>query len=152
MRRLLILLFGPLALVLSGLVLAAGPAAAVSPHFVVAQVTGITSNTITVSFKESGLGNSENSVTITVNGTAECINGGGNHPKASNKEAFSVSGVFGVSNGTAMGSETLSAAAISGDFRTGISALGSGELEAELASAPPGDGGVGGQAGVAEDG
>ena len=33
MRRLLILLFGPLALVLSALVLAAGPAAADSPHF-----------------------------------------------------------------------------------------------------------------------
>jgi hypothetical protein len=38
------------------------------------------------------------------------------------------------------------------DFRTGTSALGLGEFEAELASAPPGDGGVGGQAGVAEDG
>jgi len=113
MRRLLIFIFGPLALVLSALVLAAGPAAAVSPHFVSASVTGITSNTITVSFKESGLGNSLNSVTITVNGTAVCVNGGGNHPKASNKEAFSVSGVFGVSNGTATGSETLSAATIS---------------------------------------
>ena len=33
-----------------------------------------------------------------------------------------------------------------------IRPLGSGKLEAELASAPPGDGGVGGQAGVAEDG
>jgi hypothetical protein len=38
------------------------------------------------------------------------------------------------------------------DFRTGISALGSGEFEVELASAPPGDGGVGGQVGVAQDG
>ncbi len=41
---------------------------------------------------------------------------------------------------------------ISADFRTGISALGSGEFEAELASAPPGDGGAGGEVGVAEDG
>jgi hypothetical protein len=41
---------------------------------------------------------------------------------------------------------------ISADFRTGTSALGSGEFEVELASAPPGDGGVGGQVGVAEDG
>jgi hypothetical protein len=41
---------------------------------------------------------------------------------------------------------------VSADFRTGTSALGLGEFEAELASAPPGDGGVGGQAGVAEDG
>ena len=38
------------------------------------------------------------------------------------------------------------------DFRTGISAPGSGEFEVELASAPPGDGGVGGQVGFAEDG
>jgi len=43
--------------------------------------------------------------------------------------------------------------AFSADFRTAISALGlSGEFEVELASAPPGDGGVGGEAGVAEDG
>jgi len=38
------------------------------------------------------------------------------------------------------------------DFRTGTSALGSGELEVELASVPPGDGGIGGEAGLAEDG
>jgi hypothetical protein len=41
---------------------------------------------------------------------------------------------------------------ISVDFRTGTLAPGSGEFEAELASAPPGDGGVGGQVGVAQDG
>ena len=40
----------------------------------------------------------------------------------------------------------------SAGFRTGLSALGSGELEAEVAAVPPGDGGVGGEAGVAEDG
>jgi hypothetical protein len=38
------------------------------------------------------------------------------------------------------------------DFRTATSALGSGELEAELASTPPWDGGVVGEIGVAEDG
>jgi len=38
------------------------------------------------------------------------------------------------------------------DFRTGTSAPESGEFEVELASAPPGDGGVGGQVGVAQDG
>ena len=38
------------------------------------------------------------------------------------------------------------------DFRTGTSAPGSGEFEVERASAPPGDGGVGGEVGVAEDG
>jgi hypothetical protein len=40
----------------------------------------------------------------------------------------------------------------SADFRTGTSAPGSGELEVKQASVPPGDGGVGGQVGVAEDG
>ena len=38
------------------------------------------------------------------------------------------------------------------DFRTGTSTLGSGEFEVELASVPPGDGGVGGQVRSAEDG
>ena len=37
-------------------------------------------------------------------------------------------------------------------FRTGTSALGSGEFEAELAAVPPGDGCVSGEAGFAEDG
>jgi len=43
-------------------------------------------------------------------------------------------------------------AAANADFRTGSSAPGLGEFEAELASAPPGDGGVTGEVGVAEDG
>ena len=43
-------------------------------------------------------------------------------------------------------------AAVSADFRAGTSALGSGEFEVESASAPPGDSGVGGQVGFAEDG
>src|ERR1039457_691144 len=42
--------------------------------------------------------------------------------------------------------------AANADFRAATLAPGSGEFEAELASPPPGDGGVGGQAGVAEDG
>ncbi len=42
--------------------------------------------------------------------------------------------------------------AANADFRTATSALGSGEFEVELASVPPGDGGVGGEAGLAEDG
>ena len=46
----------------------------------------------------------------------------------------------------------LEAETAADDFRTGISAPGSGEFEVELASAPPGDGGVGGEVGFAEDG
>ena len=37
------------------------------------------------------------------------------------------------------------------DFRTGTSAPGSGEFEVKLTAAPPGNGGVGGQVGVAQD-
>jgi hypothetical protein len=113
MRRLLILIFGPLALVLSALVLAASPAAAVSAHFNFANVTSVTSNSITVSFKESGLGNSLDSVNIQLTGTAECINGGSNHPKATNKSSESASGTFNVSNGQATGSLTMTASNIS---------------------------------------
>jgi hypothetical protein len=90
------------------------PAAwATNAHFVYANVTSVTSNTLTVSFKEAGLGNSLDSVTITVTATAECINPGSKHPKAANKESFSASGVFSVSNGQATGSLTVSAANIS---------------------------------------
>jgi hypothetical protein len=91
------------------LVLAVSSAFATSPHFLFANVTSVTSNSITVAFKEAGLGNSLNSVTITLNGTAECINPGSKHPKAANKESVSASGVFSVSNGQAHGSLTASA-------------------------------------------
>ena len=113
MRRLLLLLFGPLAAALAALVLAAGPASATSAHFVSAKVTNVSTNSITVSFKEAGLGNSLNSVNISVSGTAECINGGGHHPKAGNKSSESASGTFNVSNGQATGSLTMSATNIS---------------------------------------
>jgi hypothetical protein len=113
MRRLLIVLFGPLALMLSALVLSAGPAAAVSAHFNFANVTTVTSNSITVSFKEAGLGNSLNSVNISLSGTAECINPGSHHPKATNKSSESASGTFNVSNGQATGMLTMFATNIS---------------------------------------
>jgi len=86
--------------------LLASSAFAVSPHFNFANVTNVTSNSITVSFKESGLGNSLNSVNISVTGTAECINPGSHHPKAANKTSVSASGTFNVSNGQATGSLT----------------------------------------------
>ena len=109
MRRLLVLIFGALAAV----VFAAGPALAVSAHFNFANVTSVTSNSITVSFKEAGLGNSLNSVNISVSGSAECINPGSHHPKAGNKTAESASGTFNVSNGQATGSLTMVATNIS---------------------------------------
>ena len=99
-------------LVTAGIV-AATPALATSAHFNFANVTTVTSNSVTVSFKEAGLGNSLNSVNISVAGTAECINGGSNHPKAVNKAAESASGTFNVSNGQASGSLTMTAANLS---------------------------------------
>jgi hypothetical protein len=93
--------------------LATSVALAVSPHFNFASVTGVTSNSLTVSFKESGLGNSLDSVNITVNATAECINPGSQHPKATNKSSESASGTFNVSNGQATGSLTVFATNIS---------------------------------------
>jgi hypothetical protein len=88
------------------LIIGAQAALAVSAHFNYANVTSVTSNSITVSFKESGLGHSLDSVQITLSGTAECINPGSHHPKAENKSGFLVGGTFSVSNGQATGSLT----------------------------------------------
>ncbi len=95
--------------------LVTGTALADSPHFVknATSVTSVTSNSITVTFRESGLDHSLNSVNISLSGTAECINGGGHHPKAANKASESASGTFNVSNGTAAGSLTMVASDIS---------------------------------------
>jgi len=89
------------------MVAASQVALAGSPHFV--EVTATQSgNTLTVSGKEAGLGN-EAQVHIVVNATAECINGGGKHPKAVNKESVSAAGDFPVQNGKADFSLTLTA-------------------------------------------
>jgi hypothetical protein len=58
--------------------------------------------------KEAGLGN-ETQVHIEVTATAECINPGGKHPKAVNKESVSAAGDFPVQNGKALFSLTLTA-------------------------------------------
>ena len=47
---------------------------------------------------------------------------------------------------------TRTVALVSADFRAAVSTLGSGEVEAESAVSPPGDGGVGGEVGAAQDG
>jgi hypothetical protein len=97
---------GIIAAVLTMLVLTVTSVLAVSAHFIYANVTEVTANSITVSFKEAGLGNSLSSVNITLTGNAECINPGSKHPKAENKTGFAVSGTFNVSNGQATGSLT----------------------------------------------
>jgi hypothetical protein len=86
---------------LAALALLVPAAWAGSPHFVDGTVTATrTDNTLSVSGKEAGLGN-EAQVHIVVSATALCINGGGNHPKAVNKESVSSEGTFPVQNGMA---------------------------------------------------
>ncbi len=72
-----------------------------SPHFINNATSVTTSgNTLTVTGKEAGLGD-EAQVHIVLTATAECVNGGGNHPKASNKTSVSAAGDFPVQNGKA---------------------------------------------------
>ena len=89
--------------------IAAPVALAGSPHFVSNTVTATRSgDSLTVSGKEAGLGD-EDQVHVVVSATAECINGGKNHPKAANKESVSAEGDFPVQNGKAEFSLTLTA-------------------------------------------
>jgi hypothetical protein len=105
MRRLVLFLV----VALSTAAVAVPVAWAGSPHFVSNTVTATrTDDSVTVSGKEAGLGD-EDQVHIVVTATAECINGGGKHPKAVNKESVSASGDFPVQNGKAEFSLTLTA-------------------------------------------
>lgn len=103
MRRFLLF-----SLILIAALLVMVPAAvAGSPHFVSVSAER-SGNSLTVSGKEAGLGN-ETQVHIEVRATAECVNGGGKHPKAVNKESISAEGDFPVQNGKADFSLTLTA-------------------------------------------
>jgi len=97
MRRLVAVFFVTLIAFVVGM-----PAAvAGSPHFV-NNAFSITrdDNTLTVSGKEAGLGDEEQ-IHVVLSATALCINPGGNHPKAVNKEDVSAEGDFPVQNGKA---------------------------------------------------
>ena len=81
--------------------LMASSAWAGSPHFVDGTVTGTRSgNTLTVTGKEAGLGD-EDQIHVVLSATALCINGGGNHPKAANKQSVSAGEDVPVQNGKA---------------------------------------------------
>ncbi len=96
-------------LALSSLALAVPVALAGSPHFVGNATTATrTDDSLIVSGKEAGLGD-EAQIHIVVSATALCINRGGNHPKAVNKESVSAEGDFPVQNGKADFSLTLTA-------------------------------------------
>ena len=79
-----------------------------SPHFVGQISIERSGDDLVVSGKEAGLGN-ETQVHIVVTADAQCINPGGNHPQAGNKETFSAEGEFPVQNGKALFSLTLQA-------------------------------------------
>lgn len=103
MRRLLLF-----AIVASMTMAVAAPSVfAGSPHFVSVSATR-SGDSLIVSGKEAGLG-SETQVHIEVTATAECVNGGGKHPKAVNKESVSAEGDFPVQNGKALFELTLTA-------------------------------------------
>src|SRR5438067_111029 len=71
-----------------------------NPHFVGTPTVLIVGDSITVHAKEAGLGN-EAQIVAVLSGTAECINGGGHHPKAVNKTSFNTSSTEPVQNGMA---------------------------------------------------
>jgi hypothetical protein len=87
MRRGILFIFA-LPMILAGLVMAAPAALAVSPHFVNASGTLNANGSLTVNFKEAGLGTNQNiNYTLTAQGTATyvCVNKGGANPSAQNK-------------------------------------------------------------------
>jgi hypothetical protein len=91
----------------------AAPAVADNPHFISEGTASITSTGAyqVSNFKEAGLGNTATTEAITLSATAtatyDCVNGGGNHPKAVNKESVtspvSNTGSFPVRNGSTTG-------------------------------------------------
>jgi hypothetical protein len=76
----------------------AAPAMAGSPHFVGTPTFTTSGSTVTVSAKEAGLGD-EAQIHVVLSGTALCINGGGNHPKAVNKTNVTAAADEPVQNG-----------------------------------------------------
>ncbi len=76
--------FAVVALVFAGTALADAP----KFHSATSSVNG--DGALVVSFDERGLGNDNIDYTLTADATAlyACINGGGKHPQAANKEAF----------------------------------------------------------------
>jgi len=95
------------------LALAVSAALAASPHFISEGTASINSSGayVVTNFKEAGLGSTVSTEAITLSATATatyaCINGGGKHPSAANKETVtspvSNTGSFPVRNGSTTG-------------------------------------------------
>ena len=111
MRKLIIVF----AALVTALFMATAPAGADAPKFHSATGSVTSSGALTVSFDERGLGNENIDYTLTADATAvyACINGGGNHPKAANKETInsevSANGSFEPRNGRVRASLTTGA-------------------------------------------
>lgn len=100
------------AAIVAALLMITNPAGADAPKFHSATASVNNSGALVVSFDERGLGNDNIDYTLTANGSATyaCINGGGNHPQAANKETFnaevSAAGSFESKNGRVVASLT----------------------------------------------
>jgi hypothetical protein len=93
----------------------AAPALADSPHFISAS-SGLSGSSLTCTFKEAGLGNLgfssiRETCSATASATYVCVNNGGNHPKAGNKETVTApvsgGGNFPIRNGQTTGTITV---------------------------------------------
>jgi hypothetical protein len=110
MRRMLIILVAALATAAL-----AAPAAFAAPHYVTGPTATVGNNSLTVSWKAAGLGNTVDSVDFALTGTAnvtsQCFTRSGNPvqgvPKTETVDV-DVSGTFPVRNGSVTGSLTVS--------------------------------------------
>src|SRR4030095_1485392 len=89
------------------LMLGSQAAFAGSPHFVTADATR-SDNTLTVTFKEAGLGHEPQAHQV-LRAEALCITNGGTHPKAGIKESAQAAGDCPVQNGKAEGTLSVTA-------------------------------------------
>src|SRR6266540_4063853 len=109
MRR---VFFPVLVLALMGLSVQTALASTSGAHFMSASASINSSGALVVNWDEAGLGNEKISYTLTADATATyaCINNGGKHPKAANKETVegqvSTGGSFQAKNGRVMASLT----------------------------------------------
>jgi hypothetical protein len=91
MRRGILFIFA-LPMMLAGFTMAAPAALAVSPHFISASGTLNGDGSLTVKFKEAGLGTNQlinYALTADATATYVCVNKGGANPSASNKTTVS---------------------------------------------------------------
>jgi hypothetical protein len=112
MRKLIFAVVTPAVMLMSG-----GVALAASAHFLYASGSVDNSGSLSVSFKEAGLGNGATTAGITLSADAsalyQCFNNGGKHPQAGNKETVTApvsnTGTFDVRNGSTSGTITVAA-------------------------------------------